>query len=184
MKKLKTFTLYIPILLLALILTSCEEDNEKPQDVDVFLGCCSEDPVYGDNVDNLDQSINGEISVSDILTPNGDGMNDLFGITNIENYSNHSITIYNSEDELVFESNNYVSGFNSEGDFFPNGEQTQSGITTYTDGTYKYKLVIEDEQTFYKSGTFCLFTNNPPVEQQNFSECLDLGEFDQILTGY
>jgi gliding motility-associated-like protein len=184
MKKIKNLLIYIPIIVLLFSLTSCGDDDETPEDVDVFLGCCSEEPVYGDNVDNLDQSVNGEITVSDILTPNGDNVNDLFGVINIENYPNHSVKIYNSDDELVFESDNYGNSLSGEINFFPDGEQTEEGITTYTDGTYKYKIVIEDEETFYKSGTFCLFTNNPPVEQQNFNECLDAGEFDPFLTGH
>jgi len=160
--------------------TSCGDDDEAQQEEDVFAGCCSEEPVFGPNIDNLDQSVGGEISVSDIVTPNGDANFDLFGVINIENYPNHTVEVFNSEDEVVFESTNY----GGMGDLFPDGEQTESGIATYPDGTYKYKIVIENEATFLKSGAFCLFTNDPPVEQQNFSECLDEGEFDQILTGF
>lgn len=179
MKNFKDYISFLAILLLVISFTSCGDDDETPQEVDVFLGCCSEEPVFGPNVDNLDQSQGGEIYVSDIITPNGDTDNPFFEISNIENYPNHNVSIYNSEDQIVFESNNYVGWDN----LFPDGEQTQQGITEYQDGTYKYKVVVENEQTFLKSGTFCLFTNNPSLEQQNFSECLDPGEFDPILTG-
>ena len=183
MKNFKYHISFLAILLILMPLVSCGEDDNNQEYIDGFAGCCSDEPVYGDNVDNLDQS-QGEIVVSDIITPNNDGTNDYFWVANIENHPNHTVTIYNSEDEIIFESNNYLGSFGSTDNLFPNGEQTQSGITTYADGTYKYKIVIENEQMFYKSGNFCLFTNDPPVEQQNFSECLDEGEFDQILTGF
>ena len=166
--------------MLTIVFTSCGDDDETEQEVDVFVGCCSDEPVFGANVDNLDQSVNGEISVSDIITPNGDAVYDYFGVINIENYANHTVTIYNSDDEVVFESNNYY-GFNN---IFPDSEQTAIGIVDYADGTYKYKIVIENEETFLKSGTFCLYTDNPPLEEQNFSECIQPGEpFDPFLTG-
>ncbi|WP_179020522.1 gliding motility-associated C-terminal domain-containing protein [Winogradskyella forsetii] len=180
MKKLKNLTICIPILLLAFTMTSCGDDEQTPEEVDVFLGCCSEEPVFGANVDNLDQSVNGEISMADIITPNGDGINDYFGVINIQNYDNHTVTIYTSDDQVVFESNDYF-GFNN---IFPDGEQTQTGMANYPDGTYKYKIVIENEETFFKSGTFCLYTDNPPLEEQNFSECIEPGDpLDPFLTG-
>jgi hypothetical protein len=182
MKNLKNYISSFVLTLLIVAFTSCGDDDNN-QDEDVFAGCCSDDPVFGPNVDNLDHSIGGEISVSDIVTPNGDGNFDLFGVINIENYPNHTVTIYNSEDEIVLESNNYGSSTN---EIFPwlQASGIFEAVDGIADGTYKYKVVIEDEQTFFKSGTFCLFTNDPVVEQQNFSECLDAGEFDPILTGF
>lgn len=160
---------------------SCEDDNNSQQDEDVFAGCCSDEPIFGPNVDNLDHSVGGEISVSHILTPNGDGFNEFFGVINLDNYPNHTVTIYNYEDQIVFESSNYVAFEN----LFPDVEFAQVN-TVYPDGTYKYKIVIEDEQTFTKSGTFCLYSGNPPIaaEEQNFSECIEAGEFDPILSGF
>lgn len=180
---MKSFKNYISLLILLTAMfsfMSCE-DNNNEQEEDVFAGCCSDAPAFGPNVDNLDQSVGGEILVSDILTPNGDGLNEIFGVQNIENYPNHIVTIYNSEDQIVFESSNYVAFEN----VFPDVGFAQVN-TVYPDGTYKYKIVIEDEQTFTKSGTFCLYSGNPPIaaEEQNFSECIDAGEFDPILSGF
>lgn len=183
MNKFRRHNLFIPILLLMTVTTSCGDDDETPQEVDVFLGCCSEDPVFGANVNNLDQSTGGEISVSDIITPNNDGVNDRFGINNIQNYDNHTVTIYASNDDIILESTNYGS---DTGEFFP-WQQAQGSfiaLDDIPDGTYKYKIVIENENTFFKSGTFCLFTNNPPLAQQNFSECIEPGDFfDPTLSG-
>ena len=162
------------------ILSCGDDDKDEQQEPDAFLGCCSPDPVFGANVENLDQSA-GEIRVIQLFTPNGDGYNDWLNIENIDLYPNHTVTIYNLNDEVLFESNNYG---NIISDFFPQGNQGENGADLYPDGTYKYKIVVEDETVFMKSGTFCLFTNNPVVEPQNFSECdpLSMG-FDPIISG-
>ena len=96
---------------------------------------------------------------------------------NINLYNNHTVTIYNSNNEVIFENTNYGEFPN----YFPS--EQQNGNLPYSDGTYKYKIVVENEQTFLKSGTFCLFTNNPVIEQ-NFSECDPLTDsFDPIISG-
>lgn len=155
---------------------SCGNDDNNQENQDDFEGCCSPDPVFGDNVNNLDQT-QGEIVVVNLFTPNSDGVRDTFKIHNINLYANHTVTIYNSNDEVLFESSNYGEYPN----FFPS--EQPNGITLYPDGTYKYKIVVENEQTFLKSGTFCLFTNNPVIEQ-NFSECDPLADgFDPIISG-
>lgn len=178
---MKNYISFFLIAIMAISFTSCGGDDDNQQE-DAFAGCCSPDPVFGPNVDNLDQSVGGVISVSDIVTPNGDGNFDLFGVINIQNYDNHFITIYDINDEVVFESTNYGS---SSDEWFPWLQATGvfAAVEGIPDGTYKYKIVIENEETFLKSGNFCLFTNDPVVEQQNFSECIDAGEFDPILTG-
>ncbi|MEH1009102.1 gliding motility-associated C-terminal domain-containing protein [Winogradskyella sp. ECml5-4] len=178
MIKLKSLIKYIPFLLLTIVFTSCGDDDETQEEVDVFAGCCSEEPVYGANVNNLDES-NGEIIVYNLFTPNYDAINDAFGIVNIENYDNHTVTIYDIDDNIVFESSNYV-GF---GNLFPDGEQGQFGSENYSDGTYKYKIVIENEDVFRKSGTFCLFGDFSALDEQNFSDCTIGSQFDPALTG-
>ena len=178
---MKSFKNYISLLVLLTAMfsfMSCEDDNNNENEEDVFAGCCSDEPVFGPNVDNLDQS-QGQILVYNLFTPNGDGINDRFGIENIDLYENHTVTIYNSDDEVIFESNNYV-GF---GNLFPNGVQTEQGLADYPDGTYKYKIVIENEETFTKSGTFCLFGNFSGLDEQNFTGCIYSSPADPIITG-
>ena len=149
MIKLKSLIKYIPFLLLTIVFTSCGDDDETQEEVDVFAGC------------------------------NNDAINDAFGIVNIENYDNHTVTIYDIDDNIVFESSNYV-GF---GNLFPDGEQGQFGSENYSDGTYKYKIVIENEDVFRKSGTFCLFGDFSALDEQNFSDCTIGSQFDPALTG-
>ncbi|MGB3605779.1 MAG: gliding motility-associated C-terminal domain-containing protein [Psychroserpens sp.] len=176
---MKTVKVLLAMLPLFLLMMSCDnDDSENQEELDAFEGCCSPDPVFGPNVDNLDQSA-GEITVANIFTPNGDGFFDIIQIENIELYDNHTVTIYDIDDNIIFESSNYGNG----NDFFPSGQQGENGVTGTPDGTYKYKIVIENEETFRESGTFCLFTLFMDVDQ-NFSECnpLDNG-FDPIITG-
>jgi len=170
---------YLTILVFAFTFMSCNDDDDNSNEMegqDVFNGCCSPDPVFGFNVDNLDQSA-GEIKVVNLFTPNGDGIFDLFEIENIELYDNHTVTIYNNDDEMIYETSDYGVAPN----YFPSQQQNENSPNA--DGTYKYKIVVENEQTFLKSGTFCLFTNNPVIEQ-NFSECDPLANgFDPIISG-
>lgn len=180
MTKTKNYISLLVIFLITMSLSSCGNDDNN-QDADVFSGCCSGLTAFGDDVDNLDQS-QGDIIPDNIFTPNGDANNDRFPIENIDLYDNHTVSIYNINDELIFESNDYGSSLD---ELFPVEPQNDNGVVGVPDGTYKYKIVVENEEIFKKSGFFCLFTNNPPLEQQNFAECNPLapGEFDQILTG-
>ena len=176
---IKTIKICISILFFSTLLVSCNnnDDSSNPGEQDVFLGCCSPDPVFGENVDNLDQSA-GAIIVDNLFTPNGDGINDIFSVQNIELYNNHTVTIYDNNENIIFESTDYGAF----PEYFPS--EQQNGNLPYADGTYKYKIVVENEQTFLKSGTFCLFTNNPVLEVQNFSDCEPLADgFDPIISG-
>ncbi len=67
-----------------------------------------------------------------ILTPNGDGVNDFFYVADLENYAGMKLWIYNRWGELMFYDNNYRNNwggeFLSDGVYFwkldlPNGEQ-------------------------------------------------------------
>ena len=150
------------------------DDNENNEDENVFSGCCSEEPVFGANVNNLDET-QGVIKVHNLFTPNGDGIHDMFYIENIELYPNHNVKIYNNQDVLVFESDNYNYGIND--DMFPVSYQE------LTQGTYKYKIVVENEQTYLKSGAFCVVTEGQP-EGVSFADCISiLLDYDPLLTG-
>ena len=62
---MKSFKNYISLLVLLTAMfsfMSCEDDNNNENEEDVFAGCCSDEPVFGPNVDNLDQS-QGQILV-------------------------------------------------------------------------------------------------------------------------
>ena len=81
------------------------------------IGC---DTVYGST--NLIVE-NCEIEIPNIITPNGDGINDLFYITNVEFYPNSEIKIYNRWGKLIYENNNYQGDWDA---------------SNMSDGTYYY----------------------------------------------
>jgi len=168
---------YLCATLCCLFLLGCNSDDDRndQQEVNVFENCCSDLPVFGDNVNVLDQSA-GEISVLKIVTTNGDAFNDLFRVENIELYNNHTVTIFDNNDQMIFESTNY-GGAN---EYFPSGTQGEFGVEGIPAGTYKYKVVIENEQTFLKSGTFCLVIGFQP-DDVSFAECGEC-QFDPVLT--
>jgi gliding motility-associated-like protein len=79
-------------------------DNKDSIRVEVFDGFCK----------NTDDMIIGvfNVKVPNVITPNGDGYNDLFrpikGLTGI---TNHSIMVFNRWGEKIWESNDFASGW-------------------------------------------------------------------------
>jgi len=55
------------------------------------------------------------IIIPNIFTPNGDGVNDKFEITNINQYPNSNLVVFNRWGKQVFESNDYKSDWTGEG---------------------------------------------------------------------
>ncbi len=68
------------------------------------------------------------IAVSDVMTPNGDGDNDTFWITNIELYANNELIIYNRWGSEVYR----ASGYNNDWDGTFNGKPLPVGAYYYT----------------------------------------------------
>ncbi|MFN2395377.1 MAG: gliding motility-associated C-terminal domain-containing protein [Bacteroidales bacterium] len=75
---------------------------------------------------------NCDLEIPNVFTPNGDGINDNFEITNLEFYPGSNIVIYNRNGKKVFESNDYY------GNWWDGGN--------HPDGTYYYVL------TYVKQG--------------------------------
>jgi gliding motility-associated-like protein len=74
-----------------------------------------------------------EIVIPNIITPNGDGSNDLFKIKNIEYHSNSSLTIFDRWGKKVFSSANYANEWKGEG---------------LNDGTYFYVLDVPEDKKY------------------------------------
>ena len=68
------------------------------------------------------------ITIADVITPNGDGDNDVFWITNIEFYPNNELIIYNRWGSEVYRAANYNN--NWDGTF--NGKPLPVGAYYYT----------------------------------------------------
>jgi hypothetical protein len=172
--KLKTNAFRL-IILTFMFTIACNDDNESEQEPEqeTFL-CCGDNPFENQNIDNLDQT-NGEITIFPYTTSNGDAINDFFRVINLELYPNNTVTIYDLNDNIVYIADDYYGQDFS--DFFPNNEEVENG--TIPIGTYKYKLVIENEQTFVDVGYFCLFANDTSFVS-GLIECGN-GEFDPVV---
>lgn len=73
------------------------------------------------------------VIISNLITANGDGFNDVWNVQNIEYYPDNKVTIYNRNGMIVFEQEAYNNSWN--GTF--NGNQLP-------DGTYYYVLQFTD----------------------------------------
>jgi gliding motility-associated-like protein len=78
-----------------------------------------------------------EIIVHDVITPNGDGINDTWVIENIQVYPGNSVQVFDKWGDLVFGKNGYTNdwgGISKTGDFLP-------------DGTYYYLVKLNAPNT-------------------------------------
>lgn len=134
------------IFLISFINYSCNNNDNEQNTNDIeqktFL-CCGQNQSQSKNIDNLDQTA-GKINVITVFTPNGDAINDCFYIENLDKYSFNSLTIYDLKDEILFTTENFGKNANT---FC--GDNIKSG-------TVKYKLVVENEQTFVEYGYICI----------------------------
>ena len=168
--KLKIVVLF----LIVFSLTKCSKDKtNEPEDIqETFLCCTDENPFANLNVYNLDQSI-GEISVIGVFTPNYDGVLDYFHIENLQLYTNNSLTIYDLNENIVFETQNGSDNFNGK-------NQTTNEDLPF--GSYKYKIVVENEQTFLEYGYLCIIRNyENEADGHSFIDCLLDAEGNLIL---
>ena len=83
--------------------------------------------------------------ISNLMTPNGDGKNDTWGIGNIENYPGTEVIIVNRNGEIVFEDANYSN--NWDGKF--NGKDLP-------DATYYYIVKFATSDKVYKGAVTLL----------------------------
>lgn len=95
-------------------------------------GCTDTDAV----VVTLDRDLN--LIISNVITANGDGFNDVWNVQNIEFYNNNHVTIYNRNGMEVYEAENYNNSWD--------GTYNDAPLP---DGTYYYVLEFPDfDQTF------------------------------------
>ncbi len=142
-------------------------------DIPMF-NCCNNDSLSDLDVDTIMNS-NLDVNFPDLITPNGDGYNDLFNIFNIELYPSNTLRIYNNQDELVFLRENYdnepLNAFDGD---------TNTGIEIF-DGTLRYELIFSDEngQENIRNGFVCVVTQ--VYSGTNFLESNCNTGFDPII---
>lgn len=77
---------------------------------------------------------------TNLITPDGNGQNDTWVITNIENYSDAVVKVFDLHGKEIFSTRNYQNtwdGRNKNGDILP-------------DGTYYYMIIFDDSKRVYK----------------------------------
>ncbi len=90
------------------------------------------------DLDVTDQ--NCDLTIPNVFTPNGDGINDEFEILNLEHYPNAQMVIFNRHGKRVFEHhdyyNNWWDGGNApDGTYFYVLQYKRMGKTRYAEGT-------------------------------------------------
>ncbi len=90
-------------------------------------------------MNKYEASIEDDLEIYNLLTPNGDGENDIFVIRNIELYPENTIEIFNRWGVQVYS----VAGYGQNGNYFKgvsNGRGTVSSSESLPTGTYFYIL--------------------------------------------
>ncbi|OMP32354.1 gliding motility-associated C-terminal domain-containing protein [Mangrovimonas sp. DI 80] len=160
---MKRKTLFLSGILLSFsLIFSCNGNSDSEPEQVTFL-CCGDNPFANINVDNLDQSM-GEIKAIEVFSANGDGVNDEFFIENIDLYPNNTVTIFDLNDNIVFNRNGYANNI-------PFNGLDQSNTEELPFGSYKYKIVVENEETFVEYGYICIVRNYSEFNDSSFSNC-------------
>ena len=104
----------------------CDDDDDNDGVLDVDDNC-----QFTANSDQADVDFNGVgdvcdgLTANDVLSPNGDGINDTWLIVNIERFPGTVVTVYNRWGKEVFSSNDYANDWRGTngtgGDGLPSG---------------------------------------------------------------
>jgi gliding motility-associated-like protein len=81
-----------------------------------------------------------DIEIPNIITPNGDGINDAFVIKNLQYHTNTILKIFNRWGNLVYETENYDN----------NWRGTKNNGTGLSEGTYFYILTLTTENEVFE----------------------------------
>jgi gliding motility-associated-like protein len=98
-------------------------------------GCIGQDSISIDIIEDFN------LIVSNLITPDGNGVNDVWVVGNIENYGNATIYIYDRWGVEVLKTNNYQNDWAG-----------VSGTDQLPDGTYYYIISLPGQEKVYKGG--------------------------------
>ena len=136
---------FYKLLLLLFIAYSCNSDDNADSDSEqtilAFTGCCMENPYNERNVDE----IGANVIPDEFFTPNNDGYNDTLTFINIQNFPSNNVKIYNDNNVLVADIDNYNNETNS----------YNSDAYEILEGVYRYRVVIDDEDSYILQGYVC-----------------------------
>ena len=98
-------------------------------------GCLGQDSIFIDIIEDFN------LTVSNLITPDGNGINDFWVVGNIENYEEATIFIYDRWGKEILKTNNYQNDWNG-----------VSGTDQLPDGTYYYIISLPGQEKVYKGG--------------------------------
>jgi len=80
------------------------------------------------------------VTVANLMTPNGDGYNDRWIIGNLENYPDTQVMVFTREGQVIYQNDNYDN----------NWDGTNKYGKKLSDGTYYYTIKFKDSDKIYK----------------------------------
>jgi len=112
-----------------------------------------------DEVNNGDPNSEDGLDVFDILTPNGDGLNDVFVIRGIHNYPSNTVQVYNRWGVKVFEVQGYGVDGNKYFRGYSDGRTTIDKGDKLPAGTYYYIIDYINSEGINKQKAGPLYIN-------------------------
>jgi gliding motility-associated-like protein len=106
------------------------------------LGCQATDDVIVTVIDDF------TVSAMNVLTPNGDGINDTWKISNIGNYGDATVSVYDRNGKKVFGRQSYQNDW-----------QGTAGTDLLPDGTYYYVIQFANTEVAY-TGSLTILRND------------------------
>lgn len=101
-------------------------------DIENIYGCTATSTFFVFIVENP-----STIKINNLVSPNGDGINDTWTINNIENYPTNNVTVFDPYGQIIFSQDNYNNDWNLNSSEIP-------------DGTYYYVVNIDNGNQVFK----------------------------------
>ena len=125
----------------------CDDDDDNDGELDTVDNCPF---VY--NIGQEDRDNDGigdvcdllELNVSQAITPNGDGINDVWVIYNIENYPNSIIRVFNRWGSEVFNVKGYKNDWN--------GHNNNNAQSLPDSSSYLYQIDLQGDGSIENEG--------------------------------
>jgi gliding motility-associated-like protein len=116
-------------------------DGFEGEELIVFTVCDNGTPIACINVEvRIKVTLDLRVQIYKAFTPDGDNINDVWVIENIQNYPNNQVMIYDRLGGLIFSARDY----NNE-DIVWDGRSNQNGQNILPTGTYFYKIDLGNE---------------------------------------
>ncbi|WP_428231388.1 gliding motility-associated C-terminal domain-containing protein [Flavobacterium sp.] len=129
------------------ILDNCDDDDDNDGVKDSFDNCpITANPYQEDRNNNGigDACDKDQMNISQAFTPNGDGINDTWVISNIENHPNSVVRVFNRWGTEVFTARNYQNDWD--------GHYKGNSSSLPESSSYYYQIDLDGNGTVDKEG--------------------------------